>query len=176
MEDIWPKSIIKKINWIQMTILSAGKNILHFLYMFKIFLCHKNVRINLFLEKTKGEKLAKRGILVDYDVSDMKDYFDQDYKIAYARGYFQFPKCVYENKAELVALLKFQGKKLEKYSNIIQKMQESNSVCIHVRRGDFLKRKMLTVCDDNYYLEAVRKMNELLPQANFFVFQMNVTM
>ena len=44
------------------------------------------------------------------------------------------------------------------------------SVCIHVRRGDYLQYSNLLVCDEDYYEKAIIKMSELLENPSFFVF------
>lgn len=159
-----------KINWIQMTILSRGKNILHALFMLKAIIFYRNKSINLMLEKYEGERLAKRGILLNYTGAACKDYFEKKRKISYIRGYFQFPKYVYDNKEELMSLLKFSENEESVYKKIIDIMDSSVSVCIHVRRGDFLKCERHHVYDDNYYIEAIQKIKTLFSRAVFFVF------
>lgn len=163
-------NIDKKINWIQMTFLSRGRNILHFIYMLKEFIFHKEERINLYLEETKGKELAAKGIIINYDGTNEKDYFDEIRKVTYARGYFQFPKYAYENKTELMLLLKFQNEKVKKYKNIIDLMCLSKSVAIHIRRGDYLSNKNYDVCNEDYYLKAINKIKTLFLHPTFFVF------
>lgn len=160
----------KRINRFQMIFLSRGRNILHLAYMFKEAFFNKSKHINLGLEKSIGEKLARKGILINYDTSNDKAYFDQKRDITYARGYFQFPQYIYANETELVNMLKFKGGTLEKYEDLIKMMQDSVSVAVHMRRGDYLNNQRLVTCDDNYYIKAIKKMNSIFSCSTFFVF------
>lgn len=34
-------------------------------------------------------------------------------------------------------------------------LEECNSVCVHIRRGDYLKKQLYCVCDEEYFDEAI---------------------
>lgn len=51
-----------------------------------------------------------------------------------------------------------------------KKITNSNSVGIHIRRGDYLSSPLHRVCDLNYYLKAITYMRERLTSPQFFVF------
>lgn len=57
---------------------------------------------------------------------------------------------------------------------ILNEIQKSESVSIHVRRGDYLTNKkansLLGLCTSEYYFSAINKILEHVPDANFFVF------
>lgn len=60
---------------------------------------------------------------------------------------------------------------LEAYRVLINKCEES--VSLHVRRGDYFSPeniKVYGVCDKQYYMSAVNKINNILEHAHFFVF------
>ncbi len=65
-------------------------------------------------------------------------------------------------------------KRISKNSKIlVHKIQNTNSVCMHIRRGDYLKLENLDslgVCSTNYYFNSVDLMIEKLNKPNFFVF------
>lgn len=65
-------------------------------------------------------------------------------------------------------------KRISKNSKIlVHKIQNTNSVCMHIRRGDYLKLENLDslgVCSTNYYFNSVDLMIEKLDKPNFFVF------
>lgn len=55
----------------------------------------------------------------------------------------------------------------------IEKMRNTNSVCIHIRRGDYLNSyysSTLAVCNDSYYKEAIRIVENKVKNPCFFVF------
>jgi len=51
-----------------------------------------------------------------------------------------------------------------------EKIENSNSVGIHIRRGDYLSSSLHHVCDLTYYLKAITSMRERLTSPLFFVF------
>jgi hypothetical protein len=58
--------------------------------------------------------------------------------------------------------------------NVLKQIKSSNSVSIHVRRGDFLDSnnfgKLGAVCTLNYFLTAIKKMESLVENPHFFLF------
>lgn len=53
------------------------------------------------------------------------------------------------------------------------RIQQSNSVCVHIRRGDYLKpfyAASLAVCDDSYYKRAISTIENNVENPVFFVF------
>jgi hypothetical protein len=57
---------------------------------------------------------------------------------------------------------------------VLEQIKRSNSVSIHVRRGDFLDsdnyNKLGAVCTLNYFLRAIEKMKSLVDNPQFFFF------
>jgi hypothetical protein len=58
--------------------------------------------------------------------------------------------------------------------NLIGRMQSTNSVSVHIRRGDYVTQKAATTvhgsCSEQYYVSAVEKTNSLLSDPHYFVF------
>lgn len=52
----------------------------------------------------------------------------------------------------------------------IEQINTSQSVCIHVRRGDYLNYSDYIVCDENYYISAMNIIRKRVPGCRFFVF------
>ena len=63
------------------------------------------------------------------------------------------------------------GKSAEQY---LQEIDNTCSVSVHVRRGDYLtpdNRALYGgICTDAYYMEGIRRMRELYPRCRFFLF------
>lgn len=54
---------------------------------------------------------------------------------------------------------------------LLEELRSTNSVFLHVRRGDYCKDpRYLDLCATNYYKNAVAYMRKSLPDARFFVF------
>ena len=59
---------------------------------------------------------------------------------------------------------------LDKNKAFYERICSTNSVCITVRRGNFLQYPLLNVCDVRYFEDAVEEMRRLLKDPVFFVF------
>ncbi|MCI8661355.1 MAG: alpha-1,2-fucosyltransferase [Lachnospiraceae bacterium] len=89
----------------------------------------------------------------------------------YIYGYFQtekyFDKYFKEIKSELKLKSEYHN------SAFYEKIVNSNSVCIHVRRGDYCKLNMI-ICDLAYFQRAVEIMKDKLDNPTFFLFSDDV--
>lgn len=89
---------------------------------------------------------------------------------AYLDGYWQSPK--YFKGYENIIRQDFTFK--EKFSQIIEELGEeirnSNSLCLHVRRGDYVGNKFHEVVNEGYYKKAISKMSELSVIDKIYVF------
>lgn len=53
-------------------------------------------------------------------------------------------------------------------------IKSSESVCVHVRRGDFLSFAETNICGEEYFITAMKAIREELPSCKFFVFSDDV--
>ena len=56
---------------------------------------------------------------------------------------------------------------------LLDDINRSESVCVHIRRGDFLSsenKSVFNVCNEEYFLKAVNAIHDELPACKFFVF------
>lgn len=92
----------------------------------------------------------------------------------YVYGCFECAKYFDDIRLEL--LEEFTPKKPEGNKNkaLYEKIRNTESVCMSIRRGDFVSdpkfQKKYQVCTPEYYYEAVKKMKEKLPNMNLFIF------
>ena len=65
-------------------------------------------------------------------------------------------------------------KKLSKdQADFLNRIEQTNSVCVHIRRGDYLNpyyASSLAVCDDSYYKRAISTIENSVENPEFFVF------
>lgn len=63
----------------------------------------------------------------------------------------------------------------KKNIELLNRIQSTNSVCLHVRRGDYVAddspwKQELNVCDENYYIRGMNYIHEKCPNAVFYLF------
>ncbi|MBR3642260.1 MAG: alpha-1,2-fucosyltransferase [Parasporobacterium sp.] len=63
----------------------------------------------------------------------------------------------------------------DKNLELMKRIQETDSVCISVRRGNYLKYPALDVCSKEYFERAALKMQELVQDPVFFVFSDDIS-
>ena len=87
----------------------------------------------------------------------------------YMIGYFQSKEYFNKNidiiRKELQVNEKLEGNNKKVYNELTN----NNSVCIHIRRGDYVG-SFFEVCTKDYYLKAVKEMNKKVKNAKYYVF------
>lgn len=88
-------------------------------------------------------------------------------------GYWQDQKIWGEHKAIPFKTLKLSQENQQCLSSILQ----SNSVSIHIRRGDYLlpQNTIYNVCDIDYYKRAIKYMKSVMENPVFFVFSDDIS-
>lgn len=92
----------------------------------------------------------------------------------YLDGYWQSEKYFKESRKELLSELKLCSSLSEKSKEIESRINESQSVSIHVRRGDYISdphnQNIYETCGADYYLKAMDKIAETVKRPVFYVF------
>lgn len=88
----------------------------------------------------------------------------------YLKGYWQCEK--YFRDADLLVKKKFTFPPLQSEQNrkVLEKINSSNSVSLHIRRGDYLHTHISASLDKNYYLSAIEYIKLQIDKPYFFVF------
>lgn len=104
------------------------------------------------------------------------DYYELDFSLInwqrdiYFFGHFESPRYFAEVRELVVADLQPR----HPVDWVAQRWQlilgKSNTVCLHVRRGDFVESELHQVCTKQYYQRAIAKMSELVERPRFIVF------
>ncbi len=92
---------------------------------------------------------------------------------SYLGGYWQSYRYFAQYQDELQDLLSLSPAILENHQDLLTSIQQSISVAIHVRRGDYLHKtntQIYSECSINYYKAAIRKMQACLGQPHFYLF------
>lgn len=91
--------------------------------------------------------------------------------VRFVRGFFQNEQ--YFDGIQNIIRREFTLKKLpvdEKVRKMYYEISNTESVCVHIRRGDFITNKKYNVCNEYYYQEGINYIQSLYPNAVFFVF------
>ncbi len=84
-------------------------------------------------------------------------------------GYFQSEKYFKKYANIIRDELKIIGPLSEHNKRLIDKIRNNNSVCIHIRRGDFVKEG-LVMCDNQYYRNGIDYIKNNVSDPKFFIF------
>jgi len=107
--------------------------------------------------------------------------FNSDYlstkNDSYIQGYWQDER--YFKEIENIIRKEFTPKKKldEKNIKILEQIQASTSVSIHVRRGDYITNKanMLQFIGLDYYVDAIKQIEKSMPNSEYFVFSDDIS-
>ena len=97
----------------------------------------------------------------------------EENKSYFIEGYWQSYKYFENNKSDICKFFDKTKNNLihNSFSKIIKRY---NSVCVHIRRGDYVNdintNRFHGLCDINYYKKAIALMKERTPNAKFFFF------
>lgn len=95
-------------------------------------------------------------------------------RVKYTNGWWQSPKYLVGVEDEIRRELKI--KTAASYENALMLntiLKTPNSVCLHVRRGDYLSSSFaaeLDICNKGYYDQAIQMMRQKVQNPHFFVF------
>ncbi|MGE4398302.1 MAG: alpha-1,2-fucosyltransferase [Campylobacterales bacterium] len=96
---------------------------------------------------------------------------------AYIYGAWQSPKYFCNIRNELHKIYTLKSKIDDKNLNILEKIAKTNSVSIHIRRGDYVSEKYkndFVQLDINYYEKAIGYIKNKYPDAVFFIFSNDI--
>lgn len=98
------------------------------------------------------------------------DFLEKFKDNTYYEGYWQNELYFQEISEQIRANLKFRVPLSERSLPILKQIKDSESVCIHVRRTDFLTDNRYEVLRIEYYQKAIQKLKNLHQNLLFFVF------
>jgi len=110
------------------------------------------------------------------DLSYKENIFSLDKnRDIYLRGLWQSEKYFSDIKDEILEIFKFPIITDLKNKKILNSITNSNSVSIHVRRGDYISNSTYNeilgnACDSDYYIKAINKIYELIDNPIFYIF------
>lgn len=89
-------------------------------------------------------------------------------------GWWQSEQYFNTVKDEVRKDFTFKAPLMPEAAELNKRIQSTNSVCLNVRRTDFISNSTLNATDLNYFLRAVEKIEALVETPHFFVFSDDV--
>lgn len=123
----------------------------------------------------KIKRMTRKGFYTTNCLYDCEEYCLSDAPVKYVVGGYQTWLYWRDMMPEIRSELKVKKEPSEANCRLMEEMQSCESVCVHIRRGDYLAPEFshLNVCDENYYMEAMKKMAAQKPDAVFYIFTNN---
>jgi hypothetical protein len=89
---------------------------------------------------------------------------------SYIEGYFA-SELYFKEIADIIKQeFEIKSQATDCNKTMMQQMQQRNSVCISIRRGDFVKNPMHDVCDLNYFYGSIAYISQKISDPYFYVF------
>lgn len=95
------------------------------------------------------------------------------FPIKFVRGFFQSPKYFNDIKNDIRNDLRLKFAPNSRLYRISEEIKNSNSVCLHIRRGDFSLYNRFMVCNEKYYKRGIDVILSKVSNPVFFVFSNN---
>lgn len=121
--------------------------------------------------------ISRKGYITDLCASHFyhKPYLDKKFKNYYIDGWFQSENYFHDISPMIKQDFKLKNTdNNENYLNLLKQINDSNSVCVTIRRGDYISnlkyKKIFYVCDLNYFNNAISEMTKKITNPTFFIF------
>lgn len=131
---------------------------------------HKNA-YRIWMERNRDEKLREKGVFLNF-LAENENAYETKTKsqtlVLY--GYWQVPD--YARKIRELLMSEMTGilDEKENLSEILKHIKSCESVCVHVRRGDYVGDAMHEICTTDYYRKAMDCMREKIKEPVFYLF------
>lgn len=85
-------------------------------------------------------------------------------------GYFQSPRYIDEVRPQLLKEFVPKDELTKAEKDWMNEILSSESVCVTIRLGDYIGNSVHQVCTKDFFIQAMKRMRELHPHAEFFIF------
>lgn len=91
--------------------------------------------------------------------------------IKFVRGYYQNP-TYFKDISQIIRqeLRLKETKRSDAVEALAVELRSCNSICLHIRRGDFLKYDKFNVCTEDYYKKGIAYVRSQSPNTKVYVF------
>lgn len=95
-------------------------------------------------------------------------------KLNYIEGYFQWPRLFLPLRDKLRVELSLKEPLSESAQSILREIKSCESVCLHVRRGDYLNYDFYDICHYPYYKKAMDYIAGKVENPVFYIFSNDI--
>ncbi|OGI07766.1 MAG: hypothetical protein A2Y40_09295 [Candidatus Margulisbacteria bacterium GWF2_35_9] len=124
-----------------------------------LLLFHKNLNLDSYIKET----------IFSFDKSVLKIVDD-----VYLDGYWQSEKYFLDIRKELLSDFSLIDEVIGEGANYLEKINQTNSVSIHIRRGDYLSNNQASlihgICSKDYYIKSMTYIESQIKNPIYFVF------
>lgn len=140
---------------------------LHVKWILRLLSVRRVEKINEVLEK----KYGKIAIISDYSATNFnKDAFSLNLKknnIWHYKGNWINPQYWKGYEQQICRSFSFKEDLLSgKDIDLIHRMEEEESVAVHIRKGDYVGKYLYDICDEKYYKNAIEHIREIKKNKN----------
>lgn len=121
-------------------------------------------------------QMNKKGKYYTDDCFTYYDSIKSEKNVKKVIGYYQSEKYFLKYMDTIKQELKVVKEPSEENKKLLEEISNCNAVCVHIRRGDYVsnsKNAALVVCDETYYRNAMKYMNESVSNPVFYIFSDN---
>lgn len=171
---------IKEVNYIDKIEYDLKQKVLDKIYVywnriirFKVKLLKRNIceKDYFIMKKVYSKILNKNGLY--YYFPGVKDFFESKKKNIIFFGTFEDASYMKRYEDDIVNFFNPKAEITSKNEKLMDNIKNSESVCVTIRRGDFLNnqfKKNYYICNEEYFEKAIKRMKEEIPEAKFIIF------
>lgn len=124
-----------------------------------------------FIEKIWHKLLNKNGLY--YFMPTNRKFYKSNSNNIIFYGSFESEKYFEKYKKDIFSIYSPKNGKIEKNREMYNIIEHTNSVCVTIRRGDFLIdkfKKDFYICTPEYFEKAIEKMDTILEKPQYIIF------
>lgn len=148
------------------------------LFMLRLAIVYKKDFISWFIKgkrvsrKDKYVDDCKRGLYISESSFEIPKQVQCKKRIKFVFGNYESTDTLPVNNEKMKKELTLAVAIGSEQEELIKKVRTTESVCVHVRRGDYMNpgNEWLQVCDFSYYKRAIEYMNSHISNPVFFIF------
>ena len=115
-------------------------------------------------------QMIKRGIYATNDLISYYPFETTDAKDIFVHGWFMSEKYFHDIAPTIKKELRVKEVSSDAVRQLADRMMQENSVCVHIRRGDYIGHPRFDVCTEAYYRRAVDLIRAHTDAPVFYVF------
>lgn len=115
-------------------------------------------------------RMIPMGVYATRDIVSYYPFEKTNAKFILVRGWFQSEKYFHDVAPMIKNELRVKDVSSDDIRNLAKKMMCENSVCVHIRRGDYVGYSKFDVCTEGYFRRAVDYVKEHVENPVFYVF------